>query len=137
MVGTRVLELWPDGRWATRPGDPSLRAGALRTRTGRVATVGPERARWATGGVGEGPMADLEALRRFGLVLEMAEAAGDGDWRAWTAVLGGLDEDTRADVVRQSSLVIAMLCEREAERRGITRDQFLAQFRAEAMDSLG
>ena len=27
-------------------------------------------------------MADLEALRRFGLVLEMAEAAGDGDWRA-------------------------------------------------------
>jgi len=79
-------------------------------------------------------MADLESLRRFGLVLELAEAAGDGDWRAWTAVLAGLDEDTRADVVRQSSLVIAMLCEREAERRGITRDRFLAQFRAEAMD---
>ena len=79
-------------------------------------------------------MADLESLRRFGLVLEMAEAAGDGDWAAWAQVLRGLDEDTRADVVRQSSLVIAMLCEREAERRGITRDQFLAQFRAEAMD---
>jgi hypothetical protein len=79
-------------------------------------------------------MADLEALRRFGLVLEMAEAAGDGDWRAWTAVFGGLDIDTRADVVRHSSLVIAMLCEREAERRGITRDQFMAQFRAEAMN---
>ena len=79
-------------------------------------------------------MADLEALRRFGLVLEMAEAAGDGDWAAWTTVLRDLDEDTRADVVRQSSLVIAMLCEREAERRGVTRDQFLAQFRAEAMD---
>ena len=82
-------------------------------------------------------MADLESLRRFGLVLEMAEAAGDGDWAAWAQVLRGLDEDTRADVVRQSSLVIAMLCEREAERRGITRDQFLAQFRAEAMDQLG
>jgi hypothetical protein len=79
-------------------------------------------------------MANLESLRRFGLVLEMAEAAGDGDWRAWTTVLGGLDEDTRADVVRQSSLVIAMLCEREAQRRGITRDQFMAQFRAEAME---
>ena len=79
-------------------------------------------------------MANLESLRRFGLVLEMAEAAGDGDWVAWTKVLGGLDEDTRADVVRQSSLVIAMLCEREAERRGITRNQFLAQFRAEAME---
>jgi hypothetical protein len=79
-------------------------------------------------------MANLESLRRFGLVLEMAEAAGDGDWVAWTKVLGGLDENTRADVVRQSSLVIAMLCEREAERRGITRDQFLAQFRAEAME---
>jgi hypothetical protein len=79
-------------------------------------------------------MADLESLRRFGLVLEMAEAAGDGDWAAWAQVLRGLDEDTRADVVRQSSLVIAMLCEREAERRGVTRDQFLAQFRAEAMD---
>jgi hypothetical protein len=78
-------------------------------------------------------MADLEALRRFGLVLELAEAAGDGDWAGWTTVLAGLDEDTRADVVRQSSLVIAMLCEREAERRGVTRDQFLAQFRAEAM----
>ncbi len=78
-------------------------------------------------------MTDLEALRRFGLVLEMAEAAGDGDWAAWTRVLAGLDEDTRADVVRQSSLVIAMLCDREAERRGITRDQFLAQFRTEAM----
>jgi hypothetical protein len=78
-------------------------------------------------------MADLESLRRFGLVLEMAEAAGNGDWAAWTGVLSSLDEDTRADVVRQSSLVIAMLCEREAERRGITRDQFLAQFRAEAM----
>ena len=49
----------------------------------------------------------------------------------------GLLQDTRADVVRQSSLVIAMLCDREAERRGITRDQFLAQFRAEAMDQLG
>jgi len=82
-------------------------------------------------------MANLESLRRFGLVLEMAEAAGDGDWAAWTTVLAGLDEDTRADVVRQSSLVIAMLCEREAERRGITRDQFLAQFRAEAMDQFG
>ena len=78
-------------------------------------------------------MADLEALRRFGLVLEMAEAAGDGDWAAWTKVLAALDEDTRADVVRQSSLVIAMLCDREAERRGVTRDRFLAQFRAEAM----
>jgi hypothetical protein len=78
-------------------------------------------------------MTDLEALRRFGLVLEMVEAAGDGDWAAWTRVLAGLDEDTRADVVRQSSLVIAMLCDREAERRGITRDQFLARFRAEAM----
>jgi hypothetical protein len=78
-------------------------------------------------------MADLEALRRFGLVLEMAEAAGDGDWRAWATVFGGLDQDTRADVVRHSSLVIALLCEREAERRGITRDQFMAQFRAEAM----
>jgi hypothetical protein len=82
-------------------------------------------------------MANLESLRRFGLVLEMAEAAGDGDWAAWAKVLGDLDEDTRADVVRQSSLVIAMLCDREAERRGITRDQFLAQFRAEAMDQLG
>ena len=82
-------------------------------------------------------MADLEALRRFGLVLEMAEAAGDGDWAAWTKVLAGLDEDTRADVVRQSSLVVAMLCEREAERRGVTRDTFLAQFRAEAMEQLG
>ncbi len=82
-------------------------------------------------------MADLEALRRFGIVLEMAEAAGDGDWTAWTAVLSGLGEDLRADVVRQSSLVIAMLCEREAERRGVTRDQFLAQFRAEAMEQLG
>jgi hypothetical protein len=30
-----------------------------------------------------------------------------------------------------------MLCDREAERRGITRDQFLAQFRAEAMDQFG
>jgi hypothetical protein len=79
-------------------------------------------------------MANLESLRRFGLVLEMAEAAGAGDWAAWTRVLAGLDEDTRADVVRQSSLVIAMLCEREAERRGITRDQFMAQFRAEAME---
>jgi len=78
-------------------------------------------------------VADLEALRRFGLVLEMAEAAGDGDWRAWTTVFAGLDQDTRADVVRHASLVIAMLCEREAERRGITRDQFMAQFRAEAM----
>jgi hypothetical protein len=78
-------------------------------------------------------MADLEALRRFGLVLELAEAAGNGDWTAWTTVLAGLDEDTRADVVRQSSLVIAMLCDREAQRRGITRDRFLAQFRAEAM----
>ena len=78
-------------------------------------------------------MADLEALRRFGLVLELAEAAGDGDWAAWTAVFAGLDEDTRADVVRHSSLVIAMLCDREAERRGVTRDRFLAQFRAEAM----
>jgi hypothetical protein len=78
-------------------------------------------------------MADLESLRRFGLVLELAEAAGDGDWAAWTTVLRSLDEDTRADVVRQSSLVIALLCDREAERRGITRDQFLAQFRAEAM----
>ncbi|WP_369137117.1 hypothetical protein [Modestobacter versicolor] len=78
-------------------------------------------------------MADLEALRRFGLVLEMAEAAGDGDWAAWLSVFGPLDVDTRADVVRQSSLVIAMLCEREAERRGVTRDQFMAQFRAEAM----
>ncbi|MCW2531805.1 MAG: hypothetical protein JWP62_1375, partial [Blastococcus sp.] len=82
-------------------------------------------------------MANLESLRRFGLVLELAEAAGDGDWAGWAKVLGGLDEDTRADVVRQSSLVIAMLCDREAERRGITRDQFLAQFRAEAMDHLG
>jgi hypothetical protein len=63
----------------------------------------------------------------------MAESAGDGDWAAWTRIFGGLDVDTRADVVRHSSLVIAMLCEREAERRGITRDQFLAQFRAEAM----
>ncbi len=81
-------------------------------------------------------MANLESLRRFGLVLEMAEAAGDGDWAAWTKVLGAMDQDTRADVVRQSSLVIAMLCEREAERRGITRDQFLAQFRAEAMEGL-
>jgi len=36
-------------------------------------------------------MASLEALRRFGLVLEMAEAAGDGDWTAWTKVLAGLD----------------------------------------------
>jgi hypothetical protein len=79
-------------------------------------------------------VADLEALRRFGLVLEMAEAAGDGDWRAWLSVFGGLDEDTRADVVRHSSLVIAMLCEREAERRGMTRDQFMATFRAEAME---
>ena len=79
-------------------------------------------------------LADLESLRRFGLVLEMAEAAGDGDWRGWTAVFAGLDQDTRADVVRHSSLVIALLCEREAERRGITRDQFMAQFRAEAMD---
>jgi hypothetical protein len=78
-------------------------------------------------------MTDLESLRRFGLVLELAEAAGDGDWRAWTTVLAGLDEDTRADVVRQSSLVIAMLCEREAERRGVTRDQFMAMFRNEAM----
>jgi hypothetical protein len=82
-------------------------------------------------------MADLETLRRFGLVLEMAEAAGEGDWAAWTTVLGSLDEDTRADVVRQSSLVIAMLCEREATRRGVTRDQFMALFRAEAMDQLG
>jgi hypothetical protein len=82
-------------------------------------------------------MANLESLRRFGLVLEMAEAAGDGDWTAWTTVLGGMDDDTRADVVRQSSLVIAMLCDREAERRGITREQFMAQFRAEAMDQLG
>ena len=78
-------------------------------------------------------MADLEALRRFGLVLEMAEAAGNGDWAAWTRTFAGLDVDTRADVVRHSSLVIAMLCEREAERRGATRDQFMAQFRAEAM----
>jgi hypothetical protein len=79
-------------------------------------------------------MANLESLRRFGLVLEMAEAAGNGDWRGWATVFAGLDEDTRADVVRHSSLVIAMLCEREAERRGVTRDQFMAQFRAEAMD---
>jgi hypothetical protein len=79
-------------------------------------------------------MANLEALRRFGLVLEMAEAAGDADWTAWTSVFAGLDVDTRADVVRHSSLVIAMLCEREAQRRGITRDQFMAQFRAEAME---
>jgi len=79
-------------------------------------------------------MANLESLRRFGLVLEMAEAAGDGDWVAWMKVFAGLDEDTRADVVRHSSLVIAMLCEREAERRGISRDQFMAQFRAEAME---
>ena len=82
-------------------------------------------------------MADLESLRWFGLVLELAEAAGDGDWAGWAGVLGSLDENTRADVVRQSSLVIAMLCDREAERRGITRDQFLAQFRAEAMDQFG
>ena len=81
-------------------------------------------------------MANLESLRRFGLVLEMAEAAGDGDWAAWTKVLSGMGDDTRADVVRQSSLVIAMLCDREAERRGITRDQFMAQFRTEAMDQL-
>ena len=66
----------------------------------------------------------------------MAEAAGAGDWAAWTKVLGGMDDDTRADVVRQSSLVIAMLCDREAERRWITRDQFMAQFRTEAMDQL-
>ena len=32
-------------------------------------------------------MADLEALRRFGLVLELAEAAGDGDWAGWAGVL--------------------------------------------------
>ena len=82
-------------------------------------------------------MANLESLRRFGLVLELAEAAGEGDWAGWTTVLGSLDEDTRADVVRQSSLVIAMLCDREAERRGITREQFLAQFRAEAMEQFG
>ncbi|SSC22371.1 Hypothetical protein KLENKIAIHU_957 [Klenkia terrae] len=82
-------------------------------------------------------MADLEALRRFGIVLELAEAAGDGDWAAWARVLGGLDDDLRADVVRQSSLVVAMLCEREAERRGVTRDRFMAQFRAEVMDQLG
>ena len=82
-------------------------------------------------------MVNLEQLRRFGLVLELAEAAGDGDWAGWTKVLGSLDEDTRADVVRQSSLVIAMLCDREAERRGTTRDQFLAQFQSEAMDQLG
>jgi hypothetical protein len=81
-------------------------------------------------------MANLESLRRFGVVLELAEAAGDGDWAAWRKVLGALDEDSRADVVRQTSLTIAMLCEREAERRGITRDQFMAQFRAEAMDQL-
>ena len=54
----------------------------------------------------------------------MAEAAGDGDWAAWTRVLAGLDEDTRADVVRQSSLVIAMLCDREAERRGWLKPEF-------------
>ncbi|MPQ97152.1 hypothetical protein GB931_04265 [Modestobacter sp. I12A-02628] len=82
-------------------------------------------------------MANLESLRRFGIVLELAEAAGGGDWAGWTKVLAGLDDDTRADVVRQSSLVIAMLCDREAERRGITRDQFLAQFRAEAMNEFG
>ena len=82
-------------------------------------------------------MSDLESLRRFGLVLEMAEAAGDGDWAAWTKVLASMDDDTRADVVRQSSLVIAMLCDREADRRGVTRDQFLAQFRAEAMEQFG
>ncbi|GAA4320402.1 hypothetical protein [Klenkia terrae] len=82
-------------------------------------------------------MADLEALRRFGIVLELAEAAGDGDWAAWARVLGSLDDDLRADVVRQSSLVVAMLCEREAERRGVTRDRFMAQFRAEVMDQLG
>ncbi|KQS60055.1 hypothetical protein ASG36_03355 [Geodermatophilus sp. Leaf369] len=82
-------------------------------------------------------MADLEALRRFGVVLEMAEAAGDGDWAGWTTIIAGLDEDLRADVVRQSSLVVAMLCEREAERRGVSRDQFLAQFRAEVMEQLG
>ena len=62
-------------------------------------------------------MANLEFLRRFGLVLEMAEAAGDGDRAAWMKVLAGLDEDTPADVVRQSSLVIALSCDREAERR--------------------
>ena len=89
------------------------------------------------GGATVGRMADLEALRRFGVVLEMAEAAGDGDWAGWTAIIAGLDEDLRADVVRQSSLVVAMLCEREAERRGVTRDQFLAQFRAEVMEQLG
>ena len=82
-------------------------------------------------------MADLESLRRFGLVLEMAEAAGDGNWPAWVEVFSALDVDTRADVVRQSSLVIAMLCEREAERRGISRDQFMAQFRSEAMQGFG
>ena len=82
-------------------------------------------------------MAKLEQLRRFGLVLEMAEAAGDGDWAGWARMLGALDDDTRADVVRQSFLTIAMLCDREAERRGVTRDTFLAQFRAEAMDELG
>ena len=79
-------------------------------------------------------MANLESLRRFGLVLELAEAAGDGDWRGWTTVLAGDRRGHPRDVVRQSSLVIAMLCEREAERRGITRDQFMAQFRAEAME---
>jgi hypothetical protein len=79
-------------------------------------------------------MANLESLRRFGLVLEMAESAGDGDWTAWTRTFAALDVDTRADVLRHSSLVIAMLCEREAERRGITRDQFMARFRAEAME---
>ena len=48
-------------------------------------------------------MPNLESLRRFGLVLELAEAAGDGDWAGWAKGLGGLDNDTRADVVRQSS----------------------------------
>ena len=82
-------------------------------------------------------MAELERLRRFGVVLEMAEAAGDGDWATWTRMLGALDDDARADVVRQAFLTIAMLCERDAERRGVTRDQVLAQFRAEAMEAFG
>ena len=65
-------------------------------------------------------MANLESLRRCGLVLEMAEAAGDGDLAAWTKVVGSLYDVSRADLVRQSSLGIAMVCECEAVRGVIT-----------------
>ena len=55
-------------------------------------------------------MPDLEFLRRFGLVLEMAEAAGDGDWAAWTKVFSsavGIRSDRAASTSSTLPITLA------------------------------